>query len=403
MKIKEAADQHHPAYDEKAWQKMEKLLDQHLPQQKDDRRRILFALLLLIFLGGGVYLVISKPWNNRPASHQFDQEDKNKVQSPVNKNSNKNNLTISNSETDKLNQKKNKNIFTGPELKKTIAGVNNDKLPVKNNLQNKITTNKLHSEKDEPNNNVSLSNYNKQDKNVSVTENGNQNDQKIGSKETTDQIPSNSVTVEKSENKIIKDNTVVANNQAKTNNEEQTPKPDTKKTGQREKTKSLNNNNGFSFFISVGPDVSKAGSSKTGQATLVYGVGVGYTKSRFTLKTGIYAAKKIYWAGSNDYRLSFVPPPTTKFEGANANCDVVEIPVKLSYDFNARNKGNWFVGTGLSSYLMKKEKYIYTYKSASATTYYPYQTKNENKHYFSVLNLSAGYKRQVSNSVSISA
>ncbi|MFI5187852.1 MAG: hypothetical protein ACHQF0_14060, partial [Chitinophagales bacterium] len=47
--------------------------------------------------------------------------------------------------------------------------------------------------------------------------------------------------------------------------------------------------------------------------------------------------------------------------------------------------------------------YIYTYKSASATTYYPYQTKNENKHYFSVLNLSAGYKRQVSNSVSISA
>ena len=39
-KIKEAADHHHPAYDEKAWMKMEKLLDTHLPQKKDDRRRI---------------------------------------------------------------------------------------------------------------------------------------------------------------------------------------------------------------------------------------------------------------------------------------------------------------------------------------------------------------------------
>jgi len=40
-KIKEAADQYHPAYDEEAWGKMEKLLDKHLPQKKDWRRIIL--------------------------------------------------------------------------------------------------------------------------------------------------------------------------------------------------------------------------------------------------------------------------------------------------------------------------------------------------------------------------
>jgi hypothetical protein len=33
-KIKEAAEQHHPAYDEKAWKKMENLLKLHLPQEK---------------------------------------------------------------------------------------------------------------------------------------------------------------------------------------------------------------------------------------------------------------------------------------------------------------------------------------------------------------------------------
>ena len=46
-KIIEAAEQHHPPYDEKAWRKMEKLLNQNLPIEKDDRRRILFFLLLL--------------------------------------------------------------------------------------------------------------------------------------------------------------------------------------------------------------------------------------------------------------------------------------------------------------------------------------------------------------------
>jgi len=47
-KIKEAADQYHPAYDEEAWGKMEKLLDKHLPQKKDWRRIIYFFPLFII-------------------------------------------------------------------------------------------------------------------------------------------------------------------------------------------------------------------------------------------------------------------------------------------------------------------------------------------------------------------
>ena len=48
-KIKEAAEHHHPAYDEKAWDKMEKKLDKHMPTEKDDRRRVFFFLLLFLF------------------------------------------------------------------------------------------------------------------------------------------------------------------------------------------------------------------------------------------------------------------------------------------------------------------------------------------------------------------
>ena len=38
-KIREAAENHHPAYDENAWARMENLLDKHLPQE-DDRRTV---------------------------------------------------------------------------------------------------------------------------------------------------------------------------------------------------------------------------------------------------------------------------------------------------------------------------------------------------------------------------
>ena len=39
-KIREAADHLEPAYNEKAWEKMEKLLDEHLPQNKRRNRKL---------------------------------------------------------------------------------------------------------------------------------------------------------------------------------------------------------------------------------------------------------------------------------------------------------------------------------------------------------------------------
>src|SRR5438045_8408127 len=63
-KVQEAAEKHHPAYDENAWQKMESLLNQHLPVQKDnERRRVFLLLFIFLFLGGGGLLLLSKPWD----------------------------------------------------------------------------------------------------------------------------------------------------------------------------------------------------------------------------------------------------------------------------------------------------------------------------------------------------
>ena len=64
--IREAASQHHPAYDDKAWGKMGQLLDKNLPLKKERRRWILF-LLLFLMLDASIFLVIVKSWKNKDA------------------------------------------------------------------------------------------------------------------------------------------------------------------------------------------------------------------------------------------------------------------------------------------------------------------------------------------------
>ena len=59
-KIKEAADHHHPAYAENAWQGMGKMLDLHLPVKKEKKRRFIFLLFFfLLLVGAGIWVIKS--------------------------------------------------------------------------------------------------------------------------------------------------------------------------------------------------------------------------------------------------------------------------------------------------------------------------------------------------------
>jgi len=417
-KIKEAADQHHPAYDEKAWQKMERLLNEHLPQPKNDRRRIIFLLLFLLLAGGGSFLLIAKPWNKKPViADQLVKQDKNQVQS--NKEGTKKNEAGSNQQAAKeINNKEatDKNTSSNQQDDQIIANTiekKNEK-QFSNSQKNKITgqsqfvktQKEINKTREEINYKDNIAspviqksiydpNSDKNDITVVGNDKEKQKSGKIeiirpGKEEKEDAIKTNKENVANEEEK----------NQGNKNTSQEI-KAEPKKSSK--KTLTTKNGNGFSFSISAGPDVSKAGSSKSGKTTLIYGAGIGYTRDRLTLRTGIYASKKIYWAGPDDYKLSYSPSPAVKFEGADANCDVIEIPVKLSYTFGLTNRSNWFAGAGLSSYLMKREKYIYTFKTATGTYPHLYEVKNENKHYFSVLSLSGGYTRQLNHILSISA
>jgi hypothetical protein len=56
--IRRAAENHHPAYNDKAWEMMEMKLDKHLPQKKD-RKKLIFFLLLFPLLGAAIFVTVN--------------------------------------------------------------------------------------------------------------------------------------------------------------------------------------------------------------------------------------------------------------------------------------------------------------------------------------------------------
>ena len=385
-KIKEAAEQHHPAYDENAWRKMESLLNEHLPQQKDRRRFLLLALTVLL-LGGGAFFLLSKPYakNSDAVAKQTNSSTISKTQTDK---TDKNTPVVQPGSYNTNAESANDNSGTGITTK--IAGKAQSPIADERILASRQSKQKLDKNELLLNNTAVDGN-----KDIMVSQPENKNDEGLEAPLTSH----TNAGIAKDKNPV---NSPVANEKEISNNMQQLQGSATKKANPKNGRPEARN--GFSFFVSAGPDVSKAQNSKAGKLTMAWGLGVAYTLNRFTLKTGVFSANKKYWAGPDDYKLSYTPPANLKFMGADANCRVIEIPVKLSYNFAEKNKSSWFAGAGLSSYLMKREDYLYEYKSNTGGSYYhSYEAKNENKHYFSVVNLSGGYSYQLSKTISLSA
>ncbi len=156
----------------------------------------------------------------------------------------------------------------------------------------------------------------------------------------------------------------------------------------------------LSMNLSFGPDISSVGFDSPGKIKMQLGVGISYEiLNHLILKTGFFAGYKIYSADSASYH----PPYTiNRLQKIEANCFVYEIPVNLLYVFPATKNNNWFISSGLSSYIMKKETYGYFYKNAwGQPQYYKHTYRNQNTHLFAVVNFSGGYQYHFSDRLSI--
>jgi hypothetical protein len=390
--IKEAAEHYHPEYDDTAWDKMEHLLDEHLPVEKD-RKRFLLLIPLLLFTGCFLFLFLYNPAT--------------KTEAPE--------IVVSSNKTEKAIDKNSGNISTpktsSASIKNPAIGNKGNK-PIENDHINSVDGK---SEKPKP---VASSATTGNQNEISASENDisyKQNTNKSTGRNIGDSSnPEKTIhpdepdrsTFSKESNKPGEKKSLSEKDTLSKNNISKSDKLLPGKISKKAKTSSSGFANNFGVSVSAGPDVSDVYHNTIGKLTMAYGVGLSYDISKkLSIRTGFYLSKKIYSVGADDYKMPAGTIGNYEYlQNVEANCKVYEIPVKVDYNFRKIKNHNWFVSAGLSSYLMKKETYDYYYKTPGGELYNKdWSISNKNKHFFSVLDISGGYVYSFNPRISLAA
>lgn len=369
-----AAEEFEPDHGLHSWDKLRPPLDAALPQKKERKRRFFFWLLLFLLVGGGTaYFTL---WNG--SSEQLSQEETVKNSGvPVAPTENK-------AKENEVNQNKTGNT--------PAAQVETNKSKTEPNKNKTVFDNAVPAEKE------------------TVT-------QKQPKKLFTDPKESKEPITETETPELITSRSAIEfslkTTQPKKENLANKPKveqpapvaPAIKEDKKENKKQSPTLKNRWEFGLAFAPDVSTVKFTHTKDPGTNIGLTIGYNLSKhFQLQTGVFYTSKNYKTYGKDYH----PPKGywtdyVKLETVTGECDMWDIPLNIRYNIAPQQSSKFFASAGLSSYLMRKEDYdfFYYYNGNPVSRFRSYYT--DNRHWFSVLNLSVGYERQVGKCVSLQA
>ena len=426
-KIELPGDAGPPSFEESEWDKMETLLDTHLPQKKDRRRFIfwLFALLISLGLFSGYYFMY------KPAGVPVESVNT----TPFINDHNSSPGTIEKTDQKTNNEKIEDNSNTVADKSTQPPADNNEKANGKTNLYQKNNNEKVEDNSitvadkniqppadnnEKVNGKINLykkNNYNSNLNNLSVSVNTKINSYKRNGDENNMtsifEIPSQNTnktpytepkmeTVQTNINTNNNDKPVVADTIAlKTSKELADEKKNSKSDSKKIKSK-----NNLYITLSTGLEANGTKFSSFGAVTPVYGAGLQYSiGKKLFVRAGVLITKKQYEAKDKDYtRKSGTWMSNVTFDNIVAKCKVVEMPIAIGYILTNNKKTTIYATAGTSAYFMKKEDYQFYFKTMSGndTTRNANFTNNSN-HLFSSLNLSAGIEQKINNKLSITA
>ncbi len=394
--IRAAADQHHPTYNDMAWEKMQAKLDAQLPQ-KEPNRKLLWIFLLFIVAGGAFFA--GRHFNNNASSNASITA--NGIPNPDKKNE---------------IEKQSPAAVIAARVDNQITPATN---PIISNASTVASITQLSTGNEKLiNSNASKMSRGKTRANIkpasTVAEETIESGNALVNKEQSGKVeyvipPTPVATTGSIDEKLAHSNTdSVTNKDAVKPTEKSIAVTSTKeKEKKKQKITSTAGLHNLGLSFSVGPEKSFVSKETAGATSIIYGIGLSYNiGKRLTVASGFYAVKKIYSADSAYYKIpSGFFPANYRVNAIDANCTVYEIPLSLYYRFGNTSKHQWLLGAGISSLLMKKETYDYDYKYSTGVANYhkSYTIQNENKHWLSVLALSGGYQYQLSRQVSFSA
>ena len=124
--------------------------------------------------------------------------------------------------------------------------------------------------------------------------------------------------------------------------------------------------------------------------------------SNWSFSTGGIYARKLYQTGFNNYNPSKNIWTEYYPNSVSADCRVLDIPMNINYTLLSRKNYTVSLGTGISSYIMLREDYRFTYAETNSNNPLAYHAVNENKHWLSVLNLQASFEQRLNQRLSFS-
>ncbi len=383
-RIREAAENSEPAFDEYAWAKMEARLN------KEDNRRhrylLWWFLLPLVFIsaGTGYYFLKNKSPETKNVQHARINSNEDNIEDKSVKEKN-----VSAEKVPTISED-NPNIKINVDVKKNKSSTQSTRqLPVSNN--NIVTWDVTYNS----------NNYHrfKKGKLFSKTNPGEIADINAHSSEVDS---SNIILDTTAINKITADTSIVILSDTVTQKDSLKNTivvnlPDSSKKDNLKKSTSSR----FYFLASVAADIGsvKFLSFQNSQLTPKIGIGIGYQLSKkLCVQTGFYAGEKKYVAGPNDYTAKYgTYYDTVDIVKVNANCLVYDIPITLRYDFLQKPTIKYYTTIGISSFIMKREDYYYyyNYRYNGMPHEHAYQYTG-NKNLFSVFNFSIGLEKKLS-------
>lgn len=392
MKLKKANNEIFPAFppfEKEAWDKMESLLDKHLPQKKKKRRYLLwwFTALIPLVLITGYYLTYHptietkqaalqnssvKKVNNKPSSIQ-QSDTQQKLNDIV---QNKNDVSTFNNlkKEAEIKEMPNVELNTKDNQKKSFTKSLNHISYIKNGILKKVKNNNELSSKNSQNQDNISSSY----PNVGLA----QKEKEMEPIETNRSLlPAPTSSMANKEKDSIKINF----------------KP---------VVKTSTSKNNFYFTLTSGFESNGTSPGNLGVFTPLYGGGLQYKGGKkMFFRAGFLVIKKKYAAADKDYnRKTGTWMSMVTFDNIDANCKVLEIPVSVGYKLNNNQNTGVYVTAGTSAYFLKKEDYQFYFKNPSGNDTTRGATfTNKHNHYFSSITLSAGLEQKVNNKFSLTA
>jgi hypothetical protein len=160
----------------------------------------------------------------------------------------------------------------------------------------------------------------------------------------------------------------------------------------------------FAFNIGFSPDYSRVQTSEFGamgyniQAILDYKI-----TQKLTFRGGIIRSLKLYDAYPENYAWPAKwGTPSSPLKEIAATCNMLDIPMSLSYNFYEKSNHKIFSSLGITNYKMLKEKYEYSYEN----NYDPnlkWKKWEGNTGFFGagIINFSLGFERRLTRQLSL--